>query len=123
MNKLAKSQKKASQSKSPSIAFLKGDTWTVTMGFSVTLTDGSILRVRKGFKTDLASIPRIFWVFFPPFGEYNEASIVHDYMYKKKYPRRFADIQFLYFMKQSKVGLINRYLFYFIVRLFGWMVY
>ena len=36
--------------------------------------------VPYNFKTDLASIPRVFWALFPPFGKYIRASIVHDYL-------------------------------------------
>ena len=35
-----------------------------------------------GFKTDFASIPRLFWWLFPPDGKYTPAAVVHDYPYK-----------------------------------------
>lgn len=37
--------------------------------------------VPKGFVTDLASIPSIFWSVYPPTGRYAYAAIVHDYLY------------------------------------------
>lgn len=36
--------------------------------------------VPKGFKTDLASIPRIFWAILPKNGKYQKAAILHDYL-------------------------------------------
>lgn len=36
--------------------------------------------VPKGFFTDGASVPRIFWAVFPPWGSYGQAAIVHDYL-------------------------------------------
>lgn len=36
--------------------------------------------VPKGFKTDLASIPRLLWVAFPKNGKYQKAAILHDYL-------------------------------------------
>lgn len=37
--------------------------------------------VPKGFKTDGASIPRMFWIFYPPYrSEYFSACIIHDYL-------------------------------------------
>lgn len=37
--------------------------------------------VPKGFKTDGASIPRLFWSLFPPFkSEYFSACVVHDFL-------------------------------------------
>ena len=50
--------------------------------------------VPKGFITDLASVPRFFWRLFPPGGVYNEAAIIHDYLYDTNCDRRFADTMF-----------------------------
>lgn len=39
------------------------------------------VKVPKGYVTDGASIPRIFWIFFPPNKpQYLAASVVHDYL-------------------------------------------
>lgn len=32
----------------------------------------------EGFETNLASIPRILWVIFPPVDEYDPGAVVHD---------------------------------------------
>ncbi len=37
--------------------------------------------VPKGFVTDFASIPRLFWSILPPDGPYVYAAIIHDYLY------------------------------------------
>ncbi len=34
--------------------------------------------VEKGFITDFASVPRIFWSIFPPFGVYTKSAVLHD---------------------------------------------
>lgn len=40
--------------------------------------------IKKGFKTDGASIPRIFWIFYPPYrSEYFTACVIHDYLCDK----------------------------------------
>lgn len=39
------------------------------------------VRVPKGFVTDLASVPPIFWSKYPPIGRYAYAAVVHDYLY------------------------------------------
>ena len=41
----------------------------------------SNVTVPKGFVTDLASIPPIFYSFLRPDGEYAYAAIIHDYLY------------------------------------------
>lgn len=35
--------------------------------------------------TDLASTPRIAWVFFPPHGRYKFASVIHDELYRVQF--------------------------------------
>lgn len=42
---------------------------------------GMTVHVPAGFVTDLASIPRIFWVWTPPFGRHALAAVVHDFLY------------------------------------------
>ncbi|EPT9734163.1 DUF1353 domain-containing protein, partial [Campylobacter jejuni] len=52
--------------------------------------------VPQGFKTDGASIPRLFWSLFPPFkSEYFSACVVHDFLCEKANSRtdyRTADL-------------------------------
>lgn len=39
------------------------------------------VKIPKEFLTDFASIPRIFWIFLPPYQKlYGKAAIVHDYL-------------------------------------------
>jgi Protein of unknown function (DUF1353) len=37
--------------------------------------------VPKGFVTDFASIPQIFWTILRPDGDYAYAAVIHDYLY------------------------------------------
>lgn len=39
------------------------------------------VEVPKGFVTDLASIPRVFWSLLRPDADYAYAAIIHDYLY------------------------------------------
>ena len=49
------------------------------------LTIGKLkITIPSGFVTDLASVPRAFWSFFPPFGKYTTAAIIHDFLYSTK---------------------------------------
>lgn len=85
--------------------------------------NGYIIKVPKGFITDLASVPRIFWSIFPPFGDYTAAAIVHDYLYSKEnntgINRTLADKIFLFIMKELGVCLFKRTAMYKAVRIFG----
>jgi hypothetical protein len=40
---------------------------------------GGKIIVAKGFISDGASVPQVFWNRYPPFGQYLEAAVVHDY--------------------------------------------
>ncbi len=83
-----------------------------------------VIFVKKGFITNLASIPRIFWMIYPPFGLYTLAAIIHDFLYSKMgavqvHSRKEADDIFLEIMKETGVSWHTRILFYIAVRLFG----
>jgi hypothetical protein len=78
------------------------------------------IKVPKGFVTDYATIPRIFWNIFPPNGEYSRASVVHDYLYRlESCPRYLADAIFYEGMRILNVPLWKRLTIYYAVRLFG----
>ena len=54
--------------------------------------DGREVVVPKGFVTDFASIPRLFWSILRPDGEYTYPAIIHDYLYwMQDRPRQEAD--------------------------------
>ena len=62
---------------------LHADMYVVTRGFTYTHTLNGVkstVYVPVGFTTDLASIPRLFWWFLPPEGQYGQAAILHDYL-------------------------------------------
>jgi hypothetical protein len=52
-------------------------TWTPNPG----QTGFEPVHVPRGFVTDFASIPRLFWTALRPDGDYAHAAIVHDYLY------------------------------------------
>lgn len=83
--------------------------------------DGTVIEVAKGFVTDLASIPRLFWNILPPFGKYTLAAIVHDWLYRNHIgERKVADARLLEIMQECGVPWWQRQIIYRNVRLFGW---
>lgn len=85
--------------------------------------NGRIYTVPKGFKTDLASTPRMLWLTFPPFRRYTGASVIHDFLYSCGYKigitRKEADLIFLGIMEELGVPAWKRKTMYRAVRLFG----
>ena len=83
---------------------------------------GNVINVPVGFITDFASVPRIFWIFYPPDGPWTAASIIHDYLYNiQDRDRIIVDKIFLEAMQVLGVPLLRRRIIYRAVRLFGWM--
>ena len=67
-------------------------------------SDIAPVTVPKGFVTDLTSVPRAFWSFFRPDGEYTYPAIVHDYLYwQQDRERSEADEVFRLMMKEFDV--------------------
>jgi len=89
--------------------------------FRVKISDRQTVVVPKGFVTDFASVPRLFWRIVPPWGVYSPAAVVHDYLYHNgALSRKESDRIFLKLMKRLDVPLWKRTVMYLAVRLFGW---
>lgn len=95
------------------------------------LSDGSYIHIPSGFIWDLSSVPRLLWGLLPPDGDFELASLIHDYLYITKIKsRKFADDEMLKWSKAT-AGTDNKWsirnfdnqLRYIAVRLFGWAVW
>ena len=79
-----------------------------------------VIRVPKGFVTDFASVPRIFWSILPPYNRYGKAAVLHDFCYYKGFcTRKRCDDLFLEAMEVWTVPKWKRLVMYWAVRLFG----
>ncbi len=69
-----------------------------------------VITVPKGFKTDLASIPRIFQSLIPKLGHHIRPAIVHDYACEghTNLTGKEAAAMFLDGMKTTKVNFVRR---------------
>lgn len=72
--------------------------------------------IEKGYKTDAASVPRIFWSFFPPFkSEYFSACVIHDYLCEKAKERKdykLADLALKEAMQKLQCSKFKCFVFY-----------
>lgn len=112
-------------------AGMHGDSriFQLTDSFRYHSSIGTIV-IPEGFYTDGASVPKIFWSVFSPWGSYFSAALVHDFLYSKDsdefYPlksRAVADKIFKEAMYNAGVGWITRETVYRAVRLGGWASY
>jgi hypothetical protein len=61
--------------------------------------------VPKGFVSDLASVPQLFWSVLPKTGRYAYAAVVHDFLYwEQSLPREEADRIFKIALEDSGVS-------------------
>lgn len=76
--------------------------------------------VPKGFVTDLASVPQLFWSLLPPQGRYGHAAILHDWLYwDQGSSRKVADEVFRVAMEDLNVTPVARTAIYGSVRVFA----
>lgn len=80
------------------------------------------IEVPRGFETDFASVPRVFWAIIPPDGKYSQAAVLHDYLYHSKIrSRKASDEIFLEAMEVLGVSWWRRKVMYYAVWSFGWL--
>ncbi len=81
-----------------------------------------VIEVPKGFKSNGASIPRFLWsVVGHPWGEYEQAAWLHDYMYfKQAFDRKKCDQIFYESMGVLAVAGWKKKVMYAGVRVGGW---
>ena len=91
----------------------------------IVLFEDHFIFVPIGYKTDLASVPRIPFVYARYGGRAREAAIIHDYLYDRCVPgvtRKDADWIFLEVMKVTNdpPSASARLAMWAAVRAFGW---
>jgi len=85
-------------------------------------TPEEIVVIPPGFRTDLASIPRLLQSVVPVNGKHRPAAILHDYLFVvQDRPRDQVDALFLRAMAASGVRTTQRMAMYLAVRLGGWL--
>lgn len=85
----------------------KTNYWKLLEGFtfySDRLNKGKriYVTVPTGFITDGASVPRIFWSWIPPLGDYGQAAVLHDYLRRIcVYKLEGSDVEYLATTKEA----------------------
>lgn len=87
------------------IPFIDFDYWYIDRDLRWAPPGGSTLpsvKVPKGFVSDLASVPALFWMKYPPTGRYAYGAIVHDYLYwSRQTTKEVADEIFAIAMRDA----------------------
>jgi len=93
-------------------------TWKLVKDFTQQTSQGEIT-VPKDSRTDLASVPRMFWMLIPPFGRYSQAAVVHDHLYHTGYDKYKADKIFYELMLRYGTYKWKAKIMYWAVFIFG----
>lgn len=95
-----------------------GENWHVLETFVATV-DGRTVSVPAGYKTDLASVPRLPLAYLIAGNRAPKSAVIHDYLYATQAGKDYADNVFLAAMKAEGInGFVARSM-YFAVRMFG----
>jgi hypothetical protein len=93
--------------------------WRLDAELDYQAKSGKVYRVPKGFKSDLATIPRILRWLFPVNGRHRKAAILHDHLGRTGHSRSKANKLFLEAMKADRVPTWQRYPLFWGVRLYS----
>lgn len=111
--------------KQPCIIPFEGFSFLTCEEFKFKLNNRNYI-VPKHFETDLASVPRWFWSFFPPQRkEFIAPAIIHDYLYActNATNRHEADSVFYYALRKEGVSVLTSYKMWVGVRIGGGLSY
>lgn len=98
-----------------------GQAWQLVEPLTVTLRRATYT-IPRGFVSDFASVPRLFWSICPPYGKYTLAAVLHDYLYSGGSfgtTRKEADRAFLEVMLGDGTKTWRAFAMYRMVRWFG----
>lgn len=105
-----------------------GKSWVLLEDFEYHVgsedSDDSVI-ASKGFVTDFASVPRIFWWVIPKWGKYGNAAVIHDWLYWKQgeKKRNESDNILLEAMDVLNVSTWKKKIIYYSVKWFGWIAW
>lgn len=68
------------------------------------------IRIPKGFTTDGATVPRLFWFLFPPVDRYFPAAVVHDYLLTTGVSWRVANRHFRRILRELQIRPWRRWM-------------
>lgn len=99
---------------------LDGRNWEIVDHPFSYLSSKGLIVVPVGFVTDFASVPRILWDVYPPWGTYGWAAVIHDFLYTTQlFDRENSDYFLLEAMGASGVDEWTRGSIYDAVRSCG----
>ena len=107
------------------LTFVENDLWKTDRAFTYYIGEEDSedsITVPKGFITDLASVPWPASMLIPKSGQYNQAAVLHDFLYSVQTRSRIeCDLIFKEAMTVLGVNWFKRNIMYRAVRIGGWL--
>ncbi len=100
--------------------------WKIKEPLTVELGNGKIVNIPKDFYYDMSTVPKWLWSIVRPFNDALFAYLVHDRLYVIKnhnMTRKQCDKEMLFWANITNENKFDNYLRYYIVRLFGWLLW
>jgi len=105
----------------PKLRHIQGPYYSLQEPLIYCAGKGVVINIPRGFVTDLSSVPRFIQWLIPKRGRYDDAAVIHDWLYSQPHTARLtADALFLDAMQTLGVSRWRRSLMFIAVRLFGW---
>lgn len=117
------------------LVYLSEKRWFLGEDMEITMSDGRVILIPKGFETDLSSIPSPLWSIFKPFDKGLLGDLIHDYLWEEKMAetlyfnnayvaQKFADDERLKWRKKlAKEFKIKNWITHKVLRIFGGKYY
>jgi hypothetical protein len=100
--------------------------WKIQEPLTITLSNGKIINIGKGFYYDMSTVPKWLWSIVRPFNDGLFGYLVHDRLYvirDHNMTRKQVDKEMLFWTNITNSNKLDNYIRYFVVRAIGWWVW
>ena len=98
--------------------------WRIVEPITVTLSNGKIINIPKGFYYDMSTVPKWLWSIVRPYNDGLFGYLVHDVLYVNRnhnMTRKECDEEMLFWTNITNSNKFDNKFRYYIVRLLGWL--
>jgi hypothetical protein len=98
--------------------------WKIMEPITVTLSNGKIINIPKGFYYDMSTVPKWLWSLVRPYNDGLFGYLVHDVLYVNRnhnMTRKECDKEMLFWTNITNSNKFDNKLRYYVVRLLGWL--
>lgn len=98
--------------------------WKIQEPLTITLSNGKIINIGKGFHYDMSTVPKWLWSIIRPYNDGLFGYLIHDRLYvirDHNMNRKQCDKEMLFWTNITNSNRFDNYFRYYVVRLLGWL--